>query len=121
MPTTMTLDGVRMNRFVAFLKNLGPRPKTMGDVYLHTAREASRALPATVDQGTIHPQARLVRSPHQPHQLLGDAWSDDAVAAGGGSNAIADFTVATVGWGILAFAVGTAAIRGYRAVSGLVK
>lgn len=47
--------------------------------------------------------------------LLGDAWSDD-VAAQAGTNAIADFTTSALGWGILAFAAGTAAIRATRAV-----
>ena len=46
---------------------------------------------------------------------LGDAWSDDAAAADAvAANPVADFTVSAVGWGVLAFAAGTAAIRGYR-------
>lgn len=51
----------------------------------------------------------MSRAPH-----LGDAWSDDANDAAS-SNAVADFTVSAVGWGILAFAAGTLAIRGYDA------
>lgn len=45
----------------------------------------------------------------RPHRSLGDASSDAA----------ADFLTGMLGWGILAFAVGTAAIRGKRAVSQL--
>jgi hypothetical protein len=56
-----------------------------------------------------------------PRGQLGDAWSDDAAAAGTGDNAIADFTTAAVGWGVLAFAVGTAVIRGYGAGSRFLK
>lgn len=48
-------------------------------------------------------------------QWLGDAWSDEAAAAAP-ENPVADFTKATFGWGVLAFALGTAGIRGYRAV-----
>ncbi len=45
-------------------------------------------------------------------QWLGDAWDND----GAGTNAAADFTTSALGWGVLAFAVGTAALRGYSAV-----
>jgi len=48
-------------------------------------------------------------------QWLGDAWSDDAAAVAP-ENPVADFTKATFGWGVLAFALGTAGIRGYQAV-----
>lgn len=83
MPTTMTLEGVRMSRFKSFLRNLGPR-------------------------------------------RLGDAWSDDATAAAtptvaAGSNAAADFTTAALGWGVLAFAAGSALFRGTAAVRKLFK
>ena len=56
----------------------------------------------------------------RPRPSLGDAWSDDT-AAPGSNNAVADFTTAAFGWGVLAFAVGTAAIRGYRGAKHWIK
>lgn len=48
-------------------------------------------------------------------QWLGDAWSDEAAAAAP-ENPVAEFTKAGFGWGVLAFALGTAGFRGYRAI-----
>ncbi len=48
-------------------------------------------------------------------QWLGDAWTDDAAAAAP-DNPVSDFTKAVFGWGVLTFALGTAGIRGYRAI-----
>lgn len=48
-------------------------------------------------------------------QWLGDVWNDEAAAAAP-ENPVADFTKATFGWGVLAFALGTAGIRSYQAI-----
>lgn len=93
MPTTITLDGARRpgrwNIFTSRLRGVQPWGPA----------------PGSDDRG------QWLGRP------VGDVWSDDA--AGGRGNAIADFTTSVLGWGILAFAAGTMAYRGYGAVKKL--
>lgn len=44
---------------------------------------------------------------------VGDVWSE---GSGGAPSPLADFTASAIGWGILAFAAGTLAYRGYGAI-----
>jgi hypothetical protein len=98
MASTITLDGVRMNRFKRFVKNIGFKRDGVGDVYM--------SFPGGY---------RKTTGP----RLLGDAWSDDQAAPPGAGTAFAaDFTTSAVGWGVLAFAIATAALRAKRAISG---
>lgn len=54
------------------------------------------------------------------HRQFGDAWSDDEAAAAPASP-IEEMTVSFIGWGILAFAAMTAAVRGKRALAKYLK
>lgn len=97
MPTTITLDGVHgsSNPIKRFFQRVGLGRDDRG-----------QWLGCPPGVGCLPPAG--------PH--LGDAWSDEAAAgSSAGDNAVADFTVAAVGWGVLAFAVGTAAVRGWNA------
>lgn len=44
---------------------------------------------------------------------FGDAWSDDASATE--ERPLEEMTTSFISWGILAFAIGTVAVRGYEA------
>lgn len=91
MPTTITLEGVRSYPFMRFWRG------RLGGLGRDDRNQWLGCPPMGCGP-----------------KRLGDAWSDDA--AGGNGNAVADFTTAAVGWGVLAFALGTAALRGYGAV-----
>jgi hypothetical protein len=106
MPTTITLDGARRGGLWNTIKTtLGPRGRGMG------ALQPWALGPGQDDRGKWLTGGAMAGP-------VGDVWSDDTSADGG--SAVADFTVAAVGWGVLAFAVGTAALRGYAAVKKLV-
>lgn len=110
MPTTITLEGLR-------------RPRRPGTWVIHTLRAARNRLAGADDRGQWLTGVGDVymQVPRGGNNVrLGDAWSDDA-AVGAGDNAVADFTTAAVGWGVLAFAVGTVAIRGFTAAKKLIK
>lgn len=104
MPTTITLDGARRGGFWSAVKStLGPRNRgaNMGNPL-----QPWGPRPGQDDRGQY---LTGIAGP------VGDVWSDDASASDGGTSPVADFTISAVGWGILAFAVGTAAFRGYAA------
>lgn len=73
---------------------------------------------ASLTRSTIGPRGRtgLFGIGH-----FGDAWSDDEAAAAAPASPIETMTVSFVGWGILAFAVVTAAVRGKHALSKYLK
>lgn len=68
-------------------------------------------------KSTIGPRMRNLFG----HRPFGDAWSDDEAAAAQQPRPIEEMTVSFVGWGILAFAVATAALRSKQALSKYVK
>lgn len=67
----------------------------------------------SLTKSTIGPRMRNLFG----HRTFGDAWSDDEAAAAAPVSPIEEMTVSFVGWGILAFAVMTAAVRGKAAAS----
>jgi len=112
MPTTITLDGARRpgrwNVFSAF-RGADDRGRWLGRP--RTARGAcpTGCWPERQDGRIVCVCADTLAT--QRLRGLGDAWSD-----GTAPSPLADFTASLIGWGILAFAAGTVAHRGYGAI-----
>lgn len=70
----------------------------------------------SLTKSTIGPRMRNLFG----HRQFGDAWSEDEAAAAPVSP-VEEMTLSFVGWGILAFAVMTAAVRGKAALAKYIK
>jgi hypothetical protein len=119
MPTTITLDGARSGAISRFL----------GRTFTRRARTAAYATcpsgcwPETQDGRTIcgcadtplkgaDDRGKWLTGPALAGPV-GDVWSE---GSGDAPSPLADFTASAIGWGILAFAAGTLAYRGYGAI-----